>query len=586
VAIIPVLDGNLRSFWTYGVLIRLIPGDASLLFELQRAPDVSGAPGAWGTIATPGPFSLQGGTYFDIRPSKTTSWYRARHIGAAVDPGPWSDAVASGSYIISQPMMTAALETGTAAVQSVVDGQATTPSIAPRAIEASRAGASLVQDLAGITSRTRLFNGGADLGTGYWNSNPTGRVTAVNDGDTYPASPSYSFKLQHDAAGSEYMFQSTDPNPPDVANPMSANWAYFSVRPGRRVQIDYSTKVSGANVISRVFIAEYTASGGLLAVTQVGGDVTATAWGDYSVEFTVSASTFLVVPRFAVAGTSAGSVWYDELYFTDLIPVNDTTQGWLNLGLKSAGFTVDWQQGAIQFAEINGTALAITLVNPEPGGDYYLYLKQNSQPDTVTWPANVIWQNNTTPTLSTTTGRTDRIHLQWTGVVYYAEMVQWWPNTAIELLPTGISSGQAFGSLIVDRPHVNPTGIASGYASGAVEVIRDDPNPIILTANAGHISGGNICAAEGSAIVRVSWTVEDAPDGTHHIDIDGVVNDLLPSAGFYDIDTGFQQNLNGSTEVENFGPYTVRLVQNSGHVEKDNEVTNTAAIFYTFELCE
>lgn len=215
--------------------------------------------------------------------------------------------------------------------ENLADRAASEAKIRDLAVTRPKAGATLVQDLASLTSRSRFLNGGSQDGLPYWNSNPTGVLSLETGADVYLGSSS--FKLAHTGGNQEYLFQSTEPRTPDPADTHPANWAFFAVRPGRKIQVDYSAKVSGANVISRVYVAEYSASGGFISSTQIGTDLTATTWTDRSAEFTVSGSTFWVVIRFASEGTSSGSVWYDELYFTDLIPANDVDGGLLGLTL-------------------------------------------------------------------------------------------------------------------------------------------------------------------------------------------------------------------------------------------------------------
>lgn len=183
-------------------------------------------------------------------------------------------------------------------------------------------GPTFAQDLASSTSRSRLFNGGFQDGLIYWNSNPTSiPIVANNDADTF--SGTFSCAIPHTGGAQEYIFQSTEPREPVLTDAHPGNWALFAVRPSRKIQVDYTNKVSGAGVIGRVYVAEYSASGGLLGTTQIGTDVTSTIYVSRSEEFTVGATTFWVVIRFAAEGASSGTVWYDELYFTDLIPPND-----------------------------------------------------------------------------------------------------------------------------------------------------------------------------------------------------------------------------------------------------------------------
>lgn len=102
------------------------------------------------------------------------------------------------------------------------------------------------------------------------------------------------------------------------------------------------------------------------------------------------------------------------------------TGGFLDNGTKTAGFTINWALAATQAVEINGTTLAITLSNPVDGGVYVLYLKQNSAPDTVTWPGSVHWKQGGVFVPSATTGRIDRVTLHYFGSVYYGAWENYW----------------------------------------------------------------------------------------------------------------------------------------------------------------
>jgi len=101
-------SGDPAFAWSlYGIALSLIPGPdpgPSLLVEIQRAPDAAGVPGTWVTIDTVGPFPKSGGVYFDPRPKVVGEiwWYRARHVGATVDPGAYTNAVNASPYLIRQ----------------------------------------------------------------------------------------------------------------------------------------------------------------------------------------------------------------------------------------------------------------------------------------------------------------------------------------------------------------------------------------------------------------------------------------------------------------------------------------------------
>lgn len=65
---------------TTGIPIALYASDPAYAFDIQRAPDVAGAPGAYATIATDIPGAQQ--VYVDPLPlDNATRWYRIRHSG-------------------------------------------------------------------------------------------------------------------------------------------------------------------------------------------------------------------------------------------------------------------------------------------------------------------------------------------------------------------------------------------------------------------------------------------------------------------------------------------------------------------------
>lgn len=95
---------NYREFWDpdrgnarikCGVLLRIVPGDQTLEIEIARAPDSSGSPGSWTSIATIGPYPRSGSIFFDQQPLDSAYWwYRVRHLGYGGTTGNWLTLVA------------------------------------------------------------------------------------------------------------------------------------------------------------------------------------------------------------------------------------------------------------------------------------------------------------------------------------------------------------------------------------------------------------------------------------------------------------------------------------------------------------
>ncbi|MEO7457269.1 MAG: hypothetical protein ABIY52_13480, partial [Gemmatimonadaceae bacterium] len=82
-----------------GIVIALYATDEQYDFQLQRAPDVAGAPGTFATIAD----QVLGTTelYTDNLPvTGDVYWYRSRHVGFGDTPSDWTDAVGAVAFII------------------------------------------------------------------------------------------------------------------------------------------------------------------------------------------------------------------------------------------------------------------------------------------------------------------------------------------------------------------------------------------------------------------------------------------------------------------------------------------------------
>lgn len=87
------LTDTRRRTLPYGIVLRIVPGDAALLVEIEQAPDSAGAPdtGNAHSLGTVGPFARQGGIFFArVRNDSATYWYRVRHVGINLNPGSWT----------------------------------------------------------------------------------------------------------------------------------------------------------------------------------------------------------------------------------------------------------------------------------------------------------------------------------------------------------------------------------------------------------------------------------------------------------------------------------------------------------------
>jgi hypothetical protein len=121
----------------YGVMLHLTPNPTriDLQIEVQRAPDLAGAPDTGNAISLDthvGPFPPTGGRFIDPLPNDGAKrWYRARHVGESVDAGAWTAWVGSIPYRVPLtrwvPQSAHAPFDGMAATSSWQNPQASTP---------------------------------------------------------------------------------------------------------------------------------------------------------------------------------------------------------------------------------------------------------------------------------------------------------------------------------------------------------------------------------------------------------------------------------------------------------------------------
>lgn len=112
----PFDDRNRRTSW-YGIVLRIVPGDSSLLVEVEMAPDSAGAPdtGSARSLGTVGPYARQGGIFVHRQPNDgATRWYRVRHVGASVNPGAFTGWLSGvPAYLDTETIETMATEQAT-----------------------------------------------------------------------------------------------------------------------------------------------------------------------------------------------------------------------------------------------------------------------------------------------------------------------------------------------------------------------------------------------------------------------------------------------------------------------------------------
>jgi hypothetical protein len=87
--------------------------------------------------------------------------------------------------------------------------------------------------------------------------------------------------------------------------------------------------------------------------------------------------------------------------------------------LVAASSAVDWSSGNVQAITLSSATTTLTFSDGQAGGEYTLIVNQDgSGGRAAVWPNSVFWENNTTPTLTTTPSTTDVMHFVYDGSHY------------------------------------------------------------------------------------------------------------------------------------------------------------------------
>lgn len=119
-------------------------------------------------------------------------------------------------------------------------------------------------------------------------------------------------------------------------------------------------------------------------------------------------------PQFARLGLGTGAGATAILTHAGII-----NGGYYDNGNTGAAQTITWTNGMVQLSTLTA-AVVYTFQSPTASGTWFtLVLVQGGAGSfTATWPGTVIWENATTPTLSTAVGSKDIAHCLWDGTNY------------------------------------------------------------------------------------------------------------------------------------------------------------------------
>lgn len=88
--------------------------------------------------------------------------------------------------------------------------------------------------------------------------------------------------------------------------------------------------------------------------------------------------------------------------------------------------TIDWNSGNSHQLDLGSASgnVTLTLSNPGQSGEYTIRIHNNGNSRNVIWPASVLWQGGTAPTITVGAGAEDLIRLHWDGTQYFAVAYQ------------------------------------------------------------------------------------------------------------------------------------------------------------------
>lgn len=160
--------------------------------------------------------------------------------------------------------------------------------------------------------------------------------------------------------------------------------------------IAFQPAVGGANVTVSSMSSEAVYFSTAVQLTRVGSGVLHTVNGTM-VTAPVSLSTETVGPLILNSTNSANAITGQYVSVESSVTFSAPVS------------TVDWNTGNVQYLQLAANT-TLNFINPAPGSRYLLILRQTGAGSfTVGFPASVKWPGGTTPTLTTTTNKSDVI---------------------------------------------------------------------------------------------------------------------------------------------------------------------------------
>ncbi len=121
------------------------------------------------------------------------------------------------------------------------------------------------------------------------------------------------------------------------------------------------------------------------------------------------ASLKTLLAKFVQSGQTELATMTRGILSTDALP--------RTVAISGLTETIDLSQGNL-FKVTLGASTTLTLSNPQETVYIFKLIQGAAGSNTVTWPSNVVWTGDVTPTLTTTLGAWDIITLVWDGVYF------------------------------------------------------------------------------------------------------------------------------------------------------------------------
>lgn len=270
-----------------------------------------------------------------------------------------------------------------------------------------------------VTSAVTSLSSLATVGTiasGTWNGTVIGvayggtGLSSYTQGDLLYASGATTIaKLAKSTSSTRYLANTGTSNNPAWAQIDLSNGVTGTLPAANGGTSVTSTPSNGELLIgngSGYTLATLTGTSNQITVTNGAGTVTLSTPQGIG-----TAST----PQFARVGLGTGAGGTAVL----------TTTGQINVGIYDIGncgsaATANFNNGMVQKTLLDDTSCTITFSNPISGADEYVLLltQDGTGSRLVSWPGTILWQGGSTPTLTTTAGKTDYCRFKYNGTNY------------------------------------------------------------------------------------------------------------------------------------------------------------------------